>query len=139
MIDEMILSMMSWIASTTGQPVPAPPAVALRSVSVRPSLSPLAPHLLAVHESDTATVHLARDWDESDPVDQSVLLHALLHHVQSRSPCTCRFHNARESDAYRLQALWLGQQGIDFRLAFGMSPSLISRLRLCARDAAAIR
>jgi len=90
--------------------------------------------LLAVHESDTATVYLARDWDESDPVDRSVLLHALLHHVQS-----CRFHDARESDAYRLQALWLGQQGIDFRLAFGMSPSLIARLRLCARDAAAIR
>ncbi len=132
MTDELVLSLMIWIARTTEQPTAEPPAVVVRSVTVRPSLSPLAPHLLAFYDEDARTVHLARDWDEFDPIDQSVLLHALLHHVQAGSPASYPCRHAREAEAYRLQALWLSQQGIDFYQAFGVSPSLIARLDLCA-------
>jgi len=61
-----------------------------------------------------------------------VLLHALLHHAEAQAGAIDRHHHACEADAYRLQALWLAQQGIDFRQAFGVSPSLIARLDLCA-------
>lgn len=132
MIDESMLSLMSWIARTTERPPPAPPTVVVHTSTVRPSLSPLAPHRLALYDEDSRTIHVARDWDGHDPIDQSVLLHALLHHVQPRAAESDRCHHAREAEAYRLQALWLSQQGIDFRLAFGMSPSLIARLHLCA-------
>jgi hypothetical protein len=132
MIDELMTSLTIWIARTTERPPVAPPTVVLRPLTVRPSLSPLAPHRLAIYDEDTQTVDLARDWDEHDPIDQSVLLHALLHHTQPGSAETDCCHHAREAEAYRLQALWLSQQGIDFRQAFGMSPSLIARLHLCA-------
>jgi hypothetical protein len=132
MIDELITSLMIWIARTTERPLAAPPAVVLCPLTVLPSLSPLAPHRLAIYDDDGHTVNLARDWNEHDPVDQSVLLHALLHHAQPDSAETDCCHHAREAEAYRLQALWLSQQGIDFRQAFGMSPSLIARLHLCA-------
>ena len=136
-VDELTLSLMVWIAETTEQPFTDPPAILHRTLTVRPSLSPLAPHLLAFYDEETATVHLARDWDERDPIDQSVLLHALLHHAQARTVRTDHCHHMRESEAYRLQALWLAQQGIDFYQAFGVSPSLIARLDLCAGAAAA--
>ena len=132
MIDELILSLTVWIARTTDRPPCAPPGVVTRTTTVRPSLSPLAPHLLAFYEEATRTIHLARDWDVGDPIDQSVLLHALLHHAQAEAGTGHRRPDAREADAYRLQALWLAQQGIDFRQAFGVSPSLIARLDLCA-------
>lgn len=132
MIHDLMLSLMTWIACTTDQRAPEPPTVVLRPVTVRPSLSPLAPHRLAIYDEDSRTVHVARDWNLDDPIDQSVLLHALLHHAQPRrgAPDCCR--HACEAEACRLQALWLSQQGIDFRQAFGMSPSLTARLHLCA-------
>jgi hypothetical protein len=130
MIDELMLSLMSWIDRTTEWPLSDPPAVVLCSMTVRPSLSPLAPHRLAFYDEGSHSVHLARDWNEDDPIDQSVLLHALLHHVQPRSAERC--HHAREAEAYRLQGLWLSQHGIDFHQAFGVSPSLIARLHLCS-------
>ncbi len=137
MVDELIMSLMIWIADTTEQPFADPPSIVHRTLTVRPSLSPLAPHLLAFYDEDSGTIHLARDWDERDPIDQSVLLHALLHHAQAQSSPSHRCHHTRESEAYRLQALWLAQQGIDFYQAFGVSPSLIARLDLCAGAAAA--
>ncbi len=136
-VDELILSLMIWIAETTDQPFIEPPAIVHRTLTVRPSLSPLAPHLLAFYDDHSGSVHLARDWDERDPIDQSVLLHALLHHAQAPMARTDRCHHVRESEAYQLQALWLAQQGIDFYQAFGVSPSLIARLDLCAGAAAA--
>jgi hypothetical protein len=132
MIDDLMLSLTVWIARTTERPLGAPPGVVTRTATVRPSLSPLAPHRLAFYEAATGTIHLARDWDATDPIDQSVLLHALLHHAEAQAGTGDRHHHAREADAYRLQALWLAQQGIDFRQAFGVSPSLIARLDLCA-------
>jgi hypothetical protein len=135
-LDELVLSLLIWIARTTEQPTVEPPPVVARTATVRPSLSPLAPHRLAFYDADTGTVHLARDWDAADPIDQSVLLHALLHHAQGGSTRTHGGQRARESEVYRLQALWLAQLGIDFRQAFGVSPSLIARLDLCAAAAA---
>jgi hypothetical protein len=132
MIDESMLSLMTWIARTTGQPPPVPPTVVVHEAAVRPSLSPLAPHRLAVYDQDSRTIHMAHDWDGHGEIDRSVLLHALLHHVQPHPAESDRCHHAREAEAYRLQALWLSEQGIDFRQAFGMSPSLIARLHLCA-------
>ncbi|MBI3515611.1 MAG: hypothetical protein HY060_16365 [Proteobacteria bacterium] len=137
MIDDLIVSLLIWIAGNATLPPAAPPAIVVRSTTVRPSLSPLAPHLLAFYDEDARTIHLARDWDETDPIDQSVLLHALLHHVQAGAAVPDRSHGAREAEAYRLQALWLSQRGIDFYFAFGVSPSLIARLGLCAGEVAA--
>ena len=137
MFDELLASLTTWIAGVTALPIRTPPDVVIGARRRRPALSPLAPHLLALYDADSGTVHLARDWDETDPIDQSVLLHALLHHIQATAvppePC----HARREAEAYRLQALWLSQQGIDFYQAFGASPSLLARLGLCAGEVAA--
>ena len=48
----------------------------------------LSRRVLAFYEADTGTVLLARDWDGADPIDQSVLLHALLHHAQVLPPAS---------------------------------------------------
>jgi hypothetical protein len=135
MLDELMVSLMAWIAVTTDLPVIDPPELMVGATAVRPSLSPLAPHLLALYDEDTSCILLARDWDEADPIDRSVLLHALLHHVQAAAAAQ-RCDGVREAEAYRLQALWLSQQGIDFYQAFGASPTLLARLGLCSGEPA---
>jgi hypothetical protein len=134
MLDELMVSLMAWIAVTTDLPIADPPELMVGATTVRPSLSPLAPHLLALYDEDTCCILLARDWDETDPIDQSVLLHALLHHVQASAAAPHRDDGTREAEAYRLQALWLSQQGIDFYQAFGASPTLLARLGLCSGE-----
>jgi hypothetical protein len=131
-VEVLMTSLLSWIASETGHLVLTLPAVTLIMRPVLSSLSPLAPHRLARYAPAEGTVELALDWHETDPVHQSVLLLALIRHVQVRTPAAGRSAGERDREAYALQARWLRQRGIDFRLAFGLSPALIARLRLDA-------
>jgi hypothetical protein len=135
-------SLLCWIASETGHLVLQLPTVTLSPRPVLSSLSPLSPHDLARYvrsagplesgQIELGTIELALDWHDTDPVHQSVLLHALIRHVQARTPAAGRTAGMRDAEAYVLQALWLAQRDIEFRLAFGISPALIARLRLDA-------
>ncbi len=61
-----------------------------------------------VYEPEPATILLARPWQISRPVDQSVLLHELVHHWQSTAHYYCPA--AQELAAYKLQEKWLAEQ-----------------------------
>jgi hypothetical protein len=123
-------SLLCWIASETGHLVLQLPAVTLSPRSALSILSPLSPHDLARYRRGTGAIELAQDWHETDPVHQSVLLRALIRHVQARTPAAGRSPGMRDAEAYVLQAHWLAQRGLDFRLTFGISPALIARLGL---------
>lgn len=52
-------------------------------------------------------------WDESDTRTVSFLLHELVHHAQYVSGRKYPCNNAKEWEAYRLQNMWLQEQGLD--------------------------
>lgn len=57
-------------------------------------------------------IYLVQPWSPVRPIDQSVLLHEMIHDIQYYSKdweCT----GAAEPEAYRLQAKWLLEHGID--------------------------
>lgn len=59
------------------------------------------------------TIYLRTDFEDSDPVDQSRLLHELIHYVQWKNDShvnTCLGH--LELEAYKLQDKWRKQIGL---------------------------
>ncbi|GMG83783.1 hypothetical protein LNKW23_29970 [Paralimibaculum aggregatum] len=68
--------------------------------------------LRGLYAATGATIYLVRPWSPRDPRDVSALLHELVHHRQTEARhWYCE--NAQEWEAYRLQARWLGELGID--------------------------
>ncbi len=127
-MEQMVAALLAWAAWQMGQPAPAAPGVVLapaEEVAAR-RYGPGAGkggarsggrQVIAVYDRRSATVYLPEDWDGSDLVDRSVLLHELVHHVQAvnRVPAVCAAQ--WEPQAYELQARWLAAQGVDDPLA----------------------
>ena len=69
------------------------------------------PALRAAYDLPARRIHLVEPWSPDGLVDRSVLLHELIHDVQLLNrdwPCLA----APEWEAYRLQDLWLQEQGV---------------------------
>lgn len=68
--------------------------------------------LRAAYDQKARRIYLVLPWRADDPRNAATLLHELVHDLQfvaRRWPCA----NATEWEAYRLQASWLEQQGIE--------------------------
>ena len=111
--------LIAWIAEHSQYAAPEPPRIVFeneRALAMRfygesyKSDSPL--RVEALYEHATETVFLCDCWHASDMLDQSRLLHELVHYVQRRnkaqSPCSA----ALEIEPYALQATWLSEQGV---------------------------
>lgn len=70
--------------------------------------------LRGLYDAERAEILLVRPWDPRNPEDVSVLLHELVHHRQVPHHWYCPA--AQEPDAYRLQAAWLAEHGIEARV-----------------------
>lgn len=65
-----------------------------------------------LYDPDSATIYITRPWKASDPYDQSILLHELVHHAQvGAKHWYCP--QAMEWDAYKLQDKWLAARQIE--------------------------
>jgi hypothetical protein len=64
-----------------------------------------------LYDPEMQTVFLREPWDRFDAQDVSVLLHELVHHRQASSHWYCP--GAQELPAYRLQAAWLAERGLE--------------------------
>jgi len=108
--------LIAWIAAHSEYPAPAIPRIVFlptRELARRfhgdDAGGPLRVEALYHHPS--ATIYLCDCWDPDDPVDQSALLHELVHHMQATSHAQGPCRGALEAEPYRLQAEWLSEQG----------------------------
>jgi Domain of unknown function (DUF6647) len=84
--------------------------------------------IVAVYEDRTHTIYLPATWTGATPVEQSVLVHELVHHLQKVAGQKFACPQAREETAYAAQAAWLALFGEDFFKAFDTDPmSLLLR------------
>ena len=70
------------------------------------------PRLKAAYDLSERRIFLVLPWDAGDPRDASALLHELIHDIQLLNrdwPCL----GAPEWEAYKLQAAWLREQGVE--------------------------
>lgn len=76
--------------------------------------------ILAFYDRQTATIYLPKDWSGASPVDVSILVHEIVHHmVAAANPVQ---HEMSEKLAFEAQEKWLGAFGHSLETAFGIDP-----------------
>jgi hypothetical protein len=96
------------------------PGAALPARGVQAASDPLTS--LALYEFATQTIHLREDWTGASPAEYSVLVHELVHHLQSLAEIKYECPAEREKLAYRMQSRWLALFGTDLQKEFEIDP-----------------
>ena len=148
---ELVMSLMLWISTVTGWPVPEPPTITyvdngqemfLKSHDcdskpnqpVCQTYDGTQSNILGLYHSVTGTIYLSRDFWPASTRDQSILLHELIHHMQySRDykyyKSLCR--GDIEKEAYDLQEKWLKQRGKTLLETIELGPLMRHILTRC--------
>jgi Domain of unknown function (DUF6647) len=79
--------------------------------STDPSAVPADRDTVAVYSDSTRTIYLAEDWTGGTPAELSVLVHEMVHHLQSLAGLKYECPQAREELAYLAQERWLALFG----------------------------
>jgi hypothetical protein len=76
--------------------------------------------VLAVYDDRKQTIYLSEGWVSHDPADVSILVHEMVHHLQSKAGLTFPCPAARERLAYEAQARWLALFGLTLQEEFSI-------------------
>lgn len=76
--------------------------------------------VVAIYDDDRATVYLPHGWTGRDPVESSVLVHELVHHLQAVAGIRYACPQEREALAFRAQEEWLRLFGSSLERAFSI-------------------
>jgi hypothetical protein len=76
------------------------------------------PEVMALYEEEAATIHLPDGWTGRSPAEMSILVHELVHHLQSLGNLSYECPEAREALAYQAQNRWLELFGSDLETDF---------------------
>jgi hypothetical protein len=74
--------------------------------------------VVALYDNTSKTIFLPDDWIGTLPVDQSVLVHEMVHHIQNLAELKFECPMAREKLAYLAQDKWLGRFGMSLEREF---------------------
>jgi hypothetical protein len=107
-----------WIAGKTGWRTVSVPALETRTArelaimffGAAEGFEGMTP--LALYGREVRILYLSNRLTFDNLIDQSILLHELVHHMQviNAAPIECR--EAQEALAYRLQVVWLREHGV---------------------------
>ena len=78
--------------------------------------------VVAVYHYATRTIYLPDGWTGRTPAELSVLVHEVVHHLQSLAGIKYECPQAREKLAYAAQEKWLGLFGRDLARDFEVDP-----------------
>ncbi len=76
----------------------------------------------AFYDNNSRTIYLEEGWTGSSIAERSVLVHEMVHHLQSVAGHEYDCPAAREKLAYRAQAEWLELYGRSLVSEFGLDP-----------------
>ncbi len=86
------------------------------------------PDLLAIYSDTKRAIYLSDDWTGTTQAQMSVLVHALVHHMQNASSLRYTCRGERAILAFQAQAAWLEQSGTSLESEFGLNlPSVITQ------------
>jgi hypothetical protein len=107
----------SWIIQQTGWRAAGIPPIKITSFAHLRELSGLSsdPEWIrpaAFYSKSEHSIYLADSWNKDDLVDQSILVHELVHHLQIEDNLQFACWGRYEAQAYELQIHWLRTQGV---------------------------
>jgi hypothetical protein len=80
---------------------------------------------IAIFDSSEDTIYLPNGWSEYSPTDLSVLVHEMVHHLQTAAKTRFECPQAREQLAYTAQQRWLERFGRNLMDDFQLDPFTI--------------
>jgi len=110
-------SYINWIIQQTGWPAADIPPIKITSLAHLRELSGLSSDAewirpAAFYSRIEHLIYLANNWNKDDVVDQSILVHELVHHLQIEDHVHFACWGRYEAQAYQLQVQWLRTQGV---------------------------
>ena len=87
--------------------------------------------VVAIYDTTRKTIFLPVGWSGGTPTDLSVLVHELVHHLQSAANLTYECPAAREELAYAAQEKWLGLFGRSLLSEFDIDPFTLKIKTIC--------
>lgn len=87
--------------------------------------------VVALYEDAEATIFVTEDWTGRTAADLSVLVHELVHHLQSSAGMRFTCAGEREVVAYRAQDAWLGIFGESLEGVFDIDPATLLVATAC--------
>ena len=87
--------------------------------------------LEAIYRSDTRTIYLLNGWTARSIKDGSVLVHEMVHHLQTLKSERYNCSAEGEKLAYEAQEKWLVQYGKNLEGELGLDPFSVLAKSLC--------
>jgi hypothetical protein len=114
---ETVRSYLDWIIQQTGWPAAGVPPIRVTSFAHLRELSGLSSEAewirpAAFYSKGEHVIYLADSWNKDDLVDQSILVHELVHHLQIEDQIQFACWGRYEAQAYELQIQWLRTQDV---------------------------
>ena len=78
--------------------------------------------VIAVYDDEMKTIYLPKNWTGSTPMELSILVHEMVHHLQGATKTKYECPQERERLAYTAQEKWLGLFGRNIEEDFGIDP-----------------
>lgn len=88
--------------------------------------------IAAVYDDAKKTILLPKGWAGRSPAELSVLLHELVHHIQTTANLKYECPAAREKLAYAAQEKWLGLFNLSLASEFNIDPFTLKVATECA-------
>jgi len=138
-VDVLLTVIVTWLAANFGLPANYDhPSVAFLPTSAIAQVrygshekANNAPAVIAVYDTGKQVILLSDGWSAISPADVSVLVHEMVHHLQTKAGLKYNCNEAREAMAYAAQAKWLGQSGTDMDREFGIDSFTIKVRTSC--------
>jgi hypothetical protein len=114
---ETVQNYINWIIQRTGWPAVGVPPIKITSFAHLRELSGLSRDAewirpAAFYSKNEHIIYLADSWNKDDLVDQSILVHELVHHLEIEDHIQFACWGRYEAQAYDLQIQWLRTQGV---------------------------
>lgn len=114
---ETVRNYINWIIQQTGWPAANIPPIKTASFARLRELSGLSSDAewiqpAAFYSKSEHLMYLADSWNKDDLIDQSILVHELVHHLQMEDHIQLACWGRYEAQAYELQIQWLRTQGV---------------------------
>lgn len=140
-VDALALVVAAWISHETDLPMPAAmPRIILRDradLSMRFRGETAAPKtdgiskVVALYDPTRRTILLPEGWTGATPAETSVLVHEMVHHMQTAAGFRYSCPGEREALAYRAQADWLARFGESLERSFGINDMFLKLATIC--------
>ena len=138
-MEELLTLVTLWIAANFDLPeaevhpeivtVPAASLAEVRAEFARePGSSPplaeetVPPEVFAFYHAGSRTIYVSDWWQADTAANLSVLVHEMVHHLQSEAGLDYQCPGQREKAAYDAQERWLSQFGTSIAKEFGIDP-----------------